>query len=104
MERSPGYVNVMASSSAAALPHMQPVHHVAWVDRPIMSSPSPDGTTPTSASSASDGPPLHDPPALAPAPLDWEAHKQVIKDLYMGQNLNLSEVVERMRAYNFHAT
>lgn len=69
-----------------------------------MSTPSPGGTTPTSASSSSDGPPLQDPPAVSPAPLDWEAHKQVIKDLYMGKNLNLNEVVERMRTYNFHAT
>lgn len=69
-----------------------------------MSTPSPDGTTPTSASSSADGPPLHEPPPVSPAPLDWEAHKQVIKDLYMGQNLNLNEVVERMRTYNFHAT
>lgn len=90
--------------ASAALPTMQPVHHVAWVERPIMSTPSPDGTTPTSTSSSSDGAPPHDPPAAAPAPLDWEAHKKVIKDLYMGQNLNLSEVVERMRTYNFHAT
>lgn len=94
MDRGTGYANV------ASAVH----HHVAWVERPVMSTPSPDGTTPTSASSSSDGPPLHDPPALAPAPLDWEAHKQVIKDLYMGQNLNLTEVVERMRSYNFHAT
>ncbi|KAI3402072.1 hypothetical protein diail_4046, partial [Diaporthe ilicicola] len=101
METSPGYV-----IASAALPHIQPVHHVAWAERPMTNTPSPDGTTPTStsASSSSDGPPLHDPPAAAPAPLDWEAHKQIIKDLYMGQNLNLNEVVERMRTYNFHAT
>ena len=101
MERSREYVNVVPSE---ALPPIQPVHHVAWAERPVMSTPSPDGTTSTSASSSSDRPPLHDPPAAAPAPLDWEAHKQVIKDLYMGQNLNLNEVVERMRTYNFHAT
>jgi hypothetical protein len=69
-----------------------------------MSTPSPDGTTTTSASSSSEGLPLQEPPSVSPAPLDWEAHKQVIKDLYMGQNLNLNEVVEKMRTYNFHAT
>ncbi|KAJ0114413.1 hypothetical protein J7T55_010802 [Diaporthe amygdali] len=99
MECGPGY-----AIASAALPPIQPVHHVAWAERPVVTTPSTDGTTPTSASSSSDGPPPHDPPPAAPAPLDWEAHKQVIKDLYMGQNLNLNEVVERMKAYNFHAT
>ncbi|POS70893.1 hypothetical protein DHEL01_v210711 [Diaporthe helianthi] len=111
MEASPGCVNVIGS---AALPLLQPVHQVAWIERPAMSTPSPDGTTPTSASISpspspsptpmSDATPLHDPPAVSPVPLDWEAHKHVIKDLYMGQNLNLNEVVERMRTCNFHAT
>lgn len=35
---------------------------------------------------------------------DWEAHKHIINELYMGQNLNLNEVVERMKTHGFHAT
>lgn len=42
----------------------------------------------------------HSPPAV----LDWKTYKETIKELYMGQNLNLNQVVERMRAYDFYAT
>lgn len=35
---------------------------------------------------------------------DWEAHKHIINHLYMDQNLNLNEVVERMKEHGFHAT
>ncbi|ROW15741.1 hypothetical protein VPNG_02113 [Cytospora leucostoma] len=78
--------------------------------------PSPAGTTtPASTSSLSSSSPLDvvapplragpEPTAAAPpAPLDWETYKDTIKDLYMGQNLNLNQVVERMKAYDFHAT
>ncbi|KAF3763860.1 hypothetical protein M406DRAFT_357254 [Cryphonectria parasitica EP155] len=33
----------------------------------------------------------------APGSQEWEAHKSMINDLYMGRNLNLNEVVEQMR-------
>lgn len=39
-----------------------------------------------------------------PASTEWEAHKDIINDLYMEKNLNLNEVVERMRTYGLHAT
>lgn len=109
-------------STAAALP---PLHTtVQWADRKhhnpltVMSTPSssssppPGGTTATTPPSASSetasrggegeaataaGPP-------PPAALDWETYKDTIKDLYMGQNLNLNQVVEKMRAFDFHAT
>ncbi|KAK7745875.1 hypothetical protein SLS53_002593 [Cytospora paraplurivora] len=78
--------------------------------------PSPAGTTtPASTPSLSSSSPLgvvalplragpEATTAAPPAPLDWETYKDTIKDLYMGQNLNLNQVVERMKAYDFHAT
>ncbi|ROW02534.1 hypothetical protein VMCG_06130 [Cytospora schulzeri] len=66
----------------------------ASVPAPAPSDAAPRGGETTAAAAA--GPP--------PAPLDWETYKDTIKDLYMGQNLNLNQVVERMRAYDFHAT
>ncbi|PSR97813.1 hypothetical protein BD289DRAFT_479886 [Coniella lustricola] len=39
-----------------------------------------------------------------PASTEWETHKATIHELYMDRNLNLIEVVERMRVYDFHAT
>ncbi|ROW00076.1 hypothetical protein VSDG_03537 [Cytospora chrysosperma] len=116
-----------SSSSAVALP---PLHTVHWAEkqyhhRPLTvassSSPSPSspstspstpspGETTCPASASSDGAPRRkggEPTAAGPPPpvaLDWETYKDTIKDLYMGQNLNLNQVVERMRAYDFHAT
>lgn len=83
------------------LQHQTP--HPQWTAAQLQMTPaavaSPSGTaTPPSASP--------DAAALrsAPASMEWEANKQVISDLYMDKNLNLNEVVERMKAYDFHAT
>lgn len=39
-----------------------------------------------------------------PASTEWETYKATIHELYMDRNLNLNEVVERMRVHDFHAT
>lgn len=40
-----------------------------------------------------------------PAPSAWETHKDAVKELYMDQNHNLNQVVEKMRvAHDFNAT
>lgn len=36
--------------------------------------------------------------------IEWETNKLRIRDLYMNENMNLNEVVERMKAHDFHAT
>lgn len=93
-------------------------HNYNHQSRPLAATammPSPaDTATPASTSSFSPSSPLDvAPPRRAgpgataagpPAHLDWLACKDTIKDLYMGQNLNLNQVVERMEAYGFHAT
>ncbi|KUI72224.1 hypothetical protein VM1G_08027 [Cytospora mali] len=106
-----------ADTSGAVLPPLH-THTVHWADKPLTLSSSPgsgsDGSGTASASgsgsgsssSFSDGASRGEAPSGGgpPAPLDWETYKDTIKDLYMGQNLNLNQVVERMRSYDFHAT
>lgn len=41
---------------------------------------------------------------LTPTVAEWDKHKQVIHDLYMSHNLNLNDVVERLKAFDFYAT
>lgn len=40
----------------------------------------------------------------APVATEWDTNKHQISDFYMDKNMNLNEVVERMKAYDFHAT
>lgn len=63
----------------------------------VASSPSSTATPPSAAPDAATL-------RSAPASMEWEANQHVINDLYMDKNLNLNEVVERMKAYDFHAT
>lgn len=81
---------------------------VQYTEEPSLTMSSPGGTasvsTSTSTSTSSDVAPRAEAIAGSPAPPDWEVYKDTIKDLYMDQNLNLNQVVERMKAYNFHAT
>lgn len=106
MDTFSGYGNT--TTTLQALPLRQLSHSPKWTDdNHQLTTPPPDRTTAllratedaanpriaTSVSSLSNS-----------ASTDWEAHKHIINELYMGQNLNLNEVVEKMKAHGFHAT
>lgn len=91
-------------STIQALPLRQQPPTSKWAsDNNQLTTPPPDATTAPIATENSVSPQL----ALSTSNstgIDWEAHKHIINDLYMGRNLNLSEVVERMKIHGFHAT
>lgn len=39
-----------------------------------------------------------------PAPWEWQSHRATILDLYIDQDLDLSQVMEAMATHGFHAT
>lgn len=91
-------------NTGQALPLRQQPRNSKWADdNHQLTTPPPDGTTALSATKA-DLKPQVAVSASNSAGIDWEAHKHTINDLYMGQNLNLNEVVERMKAHGLNAT
>lgn len=88
-----------------ALPLRQQSSNATWTDENHqLTTPPPDEKTAHSAVKDAVKPGVAGAANPAVAGPDWETHKHIINDLYMGQNLNLNEVVERMKAHGFHAT
>lgn len=96
-------VPVLSPPLHNSLQHQTTPPHPQWPAAQSQMTPaavaSPSGTA-TPPSAAPDAATLRS----APASTEWEANKHVINNLYMDKNLNLNEVVERMKAYGFQAT
>lgn len=96
---------VAASTANATAPFRRPSSRLAiqTTKLPASSTTATSCHPSTSPSEVSDGSTTR---ALVPTcSADWEAKKSIIKELYMGQNLILNDVVEIMQSvHNFKAT
>lgn len=81
---------------------MAPLNYLVQPPPPEEKEETPSTSTPERVEDVAGIATAHQSP---PSQENWESKKAVIKTMYMDQNMNLNEVVERMRtSHDFRAT